>query len=319
MRRSLVYKLLIFISVFIAGTSIEVHLVPVEDTQDGFAAQLAYTFSVLQSDSLEEAIQYSWLIFVHLARLLVISPFLFLDSQVGSVSVLLLMLLLLLPLTHVPSSSRHRLLLLLPMILPLFVSGRSVLVAVGVGYIIMYIIEQRSNWMLFIGVLLVNLSSASVLMSLLLLVFACTKNHFSEQPWKRARTTSVLVLSASLAISTLDKLAGFGSGEVGYETQYGESGNVVLTIISRSTLFVSIAEGQYWRFLFYLAVAIILFFKLSHVISNPRYREAKRIILCCVPGLFLEGLGVIAMVFPLIWLFFGLGREIVVVRNLNKI
>lgn len=75
-----------------------------------------------------------------------------------------------------------------PSFLPLFVSGRSVLVAIGVGYIIFYLHENRSHLKLWLGVLLIDLSSTLVFISLLLLIFG-TGFGMSEVRLKRIVST----------------------------------------------------------------------------------------------------------------------------------
>ena len=298
-----------FAAILAAGIAMDVRFLPASDAEDGFAVQIAYTASLVQDANVFDAAADSWLVFVHLGRLVATAPFLYLESIAGPGGPIALLLLLLIPLTHVPGRGRRGFLMLVPMALPLFVSGRSVLVAVGVGYVVMHLIERRGAWMLALGVLLANLSSASVLMCLLVLAFGSVRDRRAFPAWNWQRVGAMALLVISLAISAHDKFTGFSSGDAGYEAQVAGSDNVLLTILSRSTLFVSFAEGQYLRAVFYSGVAAFILVKLVTLIADPRLRTARRIMLCCVPGIFLEGLGVLGMLFPLIWLFAGFTVE----------
>lgn len=297
--------LFVFPAVLAVGIAREIQFLPATDTSDGFALQLAYMTSLVQDWHLYGYSGESWLVFVHLVRWAVTAPFLFVESIAGPAGPIALLLLLLLPLTHVPGRGQQGLLTLVPMALPLFISGRGVLVAVGVGYVVMYLIEHRGAWMLLLGVLLANLSSASVLMCLLLLAFGYAPDSRGRAACKWQRVCAIALLAISLAISAQDKITGFSTGQAGYDAQVDGSDDILIAILSRSTLFVSLVEGQSLRFLLYSAVAAFLLVKFVALIASPRRYTARRILLCCMPGILLEGLGVLAMIFPLIWLFAG--------------
>ena len=316
-KKFFVIYFIVFLAVFVACVSLDVSFLPSSIDVDGFSAQISHVSTLIQDESFLDAAADSWLLFLHLMRLVAVAPFLFLESIAGSGGSIVLLLLLMLPLTHVPGQCKKGLVTLIPMALPFLVSGRSVLVAIGVGYIIMHQIERRRVWMLAIGVLLVNLSSASVLMSFLFLAFGYVPvGRRPRGPWIWQRMVAILLLAISLAISVQVKLAGFAAGETGYEATIGDSDNIFVTILSRSTLFVSFSEGQHIRSIFYSIVALFLLVKLLLLMATPRLRTARRIILCCVPGIFLEGLGVLGMTFPLIWLFAGFEEQAITSRSI---
>lgn len=295
--------------VLAAGLATGYQFLPEGDNSDGFAVQISYVSSLLQDGELLARLDEGWLLLVHAARAVAVAPFVALAAVVGPVGPLLLLLLLLWPLTRAPESTRRSALTMAPLLLPLLVSGRSVLVAVGVGYVVMHLLERRRSWMLWAGAFLVNLSSASVLMALIILL----AGDHARTPlprsiaWQRAAVLGLLL--ASLGMSLADKVTGFAAGSLGYEAHAFESENVVLSILSRSTLFVSLVEGQYLRALVYAAVAFVLAAKLLTALLNPRQRVARRVVLCCLPGILLEGLGVIAMTFPLVWLLRGFAAD----------
>jgi hypothetical protein len=183
------------------------------------------------------------------------------------------------------------------------VSGRGVLVAVAVGYVVMSIFEKRQQWMLWVGILFANLSSASVLICLLILTLARI-NRGKKLLTNGQRIQHLIILCllfVSLSLSIIDKVGGFAAGGAGYESHAFNSDSFFLQVISRSTLAVSFSEGQYLRLVAYgmISVALIMIFFSTFLIRKKS--DARKILYCCVPGIFLEGLGVLAMTFPLIW------------------
>lgn len=158
--------------------------------------------------------------------------------------------------------------------------------------------------MLWFGALCANLSSASVLMALLLLLFARPRQPLAQRQWFQ-QSAVVLLLGLSLAVSVADKIAGFQGGETGYEAQAFGADNVFLTAISRATLLISFAEGQLARALVYSAIAAILLFNLTVKLRGKRSKGMRRVLLCGLPGIFLEGLGVVGLLVPLTWVFAG--------------
>ena len=248
---------------------------------------------------------------LHVVRLANVFPFLAVEEAIGPIGPVALLLLLLLPLARVPGSRNQSLLTLIPLFLPILVSGRSVLVAIAVGFVVMSIIERHRNWMLFAGALLANLSSASVLMCIILLAVGDVKDF--RNPLSRSQRIQRLIVFAlllvSFGLSAVDKFTGFGSGDAGYAAHAFATDNIFLQVISRSTIAVSIVEGQYMRSLAYGGIAALLILKFLLAFTNPRQRIARRVVICCIPGLLLEGLGVIAMVFPFIWLLRGFAAD----------
>lgn len=303
------WVMLVSLAVLAAGVLTGFQFLPAVEGGDGFAMQISYVGSLLQGGELLASLDEGLLLLVHAARVAAVAPFLAAETLVGPAISLLMLLALLWPLTRVPGSRAHTALGLVPLLLPLAVSGRSVLVAVGVGYVVMHLLERRYGWMLWLGALLVNLSSASVLMALVVLLVGEHSRVRLPRGLAWQRIVVVVLLVASLGISLADKLAGFTAGSVGYEPHAFDSDNALLAVFSRSTLFVSLVEGQYLRALAYGAIALLLGIKLISALANPRQRVARRIVLCCAPGILLEGLGVIAMVFPLVWLLRGFAAD----------
>lgn len=286
----------------IGGAWFRIKFLPMtESGSDGFQEQLEYIVFILQDGTLGEEIAENWLLLIHVGRLLVVTPFLALEKWLGPIAQLCLLLLTLLPLVRLTFTDHPFLVSLLPLLLPFAVSGRSVLVTAGVAYIILFMLSERGRpWMLWFGLLAANLSSASVLIALLLLLFSqplstCVRRHELQ------RGLAIILLLVSFFASAADKFTGFQTGEAGYESTVS-SGNPLLAALSRSTLIVSFEEGQYLRAVVYTVVAIYLLSKVAMLMAAPEAIGRRRMMLCCLPGIFLEGLGVLAMGFPLYWL-----------------
>lgn len=307
------YRLIIVLAVTLIANLYGYQFMPVSEYGDGFAMQLAAGVALVTDGAESGLIDESWLPLLHAVRFASVAPFIAAEEAIGPTGSVVLLLLLLLPLTRSPGSSGGNLFTALPLLLPLFVSGRSVLVAVAVGYIAMNIMERRRQWMLWFGSLLANLSSASVLIAIILLFFDNVKISRAriEFNQKTQRFFVLALLLISFILSAVDKISGFGSGDAGYAAHAVDSDNFFIQIISRSTLAVSIVEGQYLRAVAYGAIAILLLVKLIAAFLDPRQKTERYLVICCFPAIFLEGLGVMAMVFPIIWLLSGLdaGRQ----------
>lgn len=285
-------------------------LPPVDASEDGFQAQLLYVGSLLRDGELFSGAEESFLIWVHLARLFAVSPFVSIELVLGSPGSLVLLLLLLLPLVRYPVEDKWSPMQLVPLMLPLLVSGRSVLVSVGVAYVLIYLLRRDSGaWNLWLGLGFANLSSASVMTSLLLLVFVNSEKT-SKIGARLHRVAALVVLGLSFLASLIDKYEGFQVGSAGYEAHAFTSESLVLSIVSRSTLLVSFVEGQYLRFIVYLGIAAYLGFKLVSLLRDKEAQKGRHVLLCCFPGVLMEGLGVLALFFPLVWLVSGWRRDL---------
>lgn len=282
-------------------------LPPSTEYGDGFSVQLATAGALVNDGAATGLLDESLLPLLHVVRLVVVAPFLAVEEVSGPAGSVALLLLLIWPLTRVPGSTNRSLFTLMPLAMPMLVSGRGALVAVAVGYVVMHMLERRRSWMLWIGALLANLSSASVLMSLVLLAAGRVDTAYTRLPRSLVvqRTIVFGLLLVSFSLSALDKFAGFSAGDQGYDAYAFDTDNVLLRVISRSTLAVSVVEGQHLRALVYGTIAALLLVKLIIALFDQRRRTARRILLCCAPSIFMEGLGVLAMVFPMLWLLRG--------------
>ncbi len=305
-RRSLIPVWVISLVVVAIGTLwLGTTFLPLALEDDGFRSQLGTALYAFGEGEVLEFASESWLIFVHLGRALVVAPFVGVEAQFGPAGQLALLMLVLGGAVSAPYRAEGRWMTLVPLALPLVLSGRGVLVSCGAAYLALYLLHERGKpWMLWFGALCANLSSASVLMALLLLLFARPRQPLAQRQWFQ-RSAVVALLGLSLAVSVADKIAGFQGGETGYEAQGFGAGNVFLTALSRATLLISFSEGQLARALVYSAVAAILLFNLTVKLRGQRSKGMRRVLLCGLPGIFLEGLGVVGLLVPLTWVFAG--------------
>lgn len=293
--------------ILLVGVISNYRFMSVDESTDGFSMQIATAGTLITQWAATDLLTDSWLPLIHVVRLIAVGPFLGAEFVLGAAGPLALLLMLLWPLTRMPLYPVRSLITMFPLALPLMVSGRSVLVAVGIGLIVMHLLERRHLWMLWVGGLLSNLSSASVLIALLLLIFSRINPRGAKLPIRiySQRIMVFLLLLASFVISAIDKISGFNSGSGGYEAHGLETENILVQVFSRSTIAVSFYEGQYIRALIYSVISALLFLIIVKSLVRKNEMIGRRIVLCCVPGVLLEGLGVLALLFPLIWLLRG--------------
>lgn len=277
-----------------------------ESASDGFQSQIIHASEILAGETSLDNEDGSGLEYVHIVRLIAVSPFLLLDDWLGAYAALFLLLCFILLVVRPIYKEKPSIIRLLPFTLPFFLSGRSVLIALGVAFIILSIYNYKHRyWMLLAGLLCVNLSSASVLSAIFLLIFLKPKHQQNNKFYNLQTKLALFLLILSLLASVINKYYGFQSGSAGFEAYEVSTDNLFLSVISRSTLLVSFADNQYLRGFTYL---IILVYLLYRILLSSFYRHDKNIrtmLLCCVSGVFLEGLGVIALFFPLYWVFLG--------------
>jgi len=297
--------------VLMVGVSVYRRFLPLADSgEDGFQAQIVNVLLLLSDGSFLDASAKEPLVWVHLIRLISVSPFLLAEAAVGTIGSLVLLLLLLVPLVRYPDEKGISPLVLFPLVLPLMLSGRSVLVAAGIGYLLIFLLRpSASAWTLWLGALFANLSSASVIASILLLIFLRNEKKIPHGH-KKQQMFVLAIMLLSFAASVFDKMDGFARADVGYAAHAFSTNNIVMMVLSRSTLMVSFFEGNYPRAFAYLAIALLFLGKLIAQLSKSKSRTGLRLMLCCLPGIFMEGSGVWALFFPLLWMIAGWKRDL---------
>lgn len=288
------------------------HFLP-EQNGDGFVYQIDFIQGVVETGQLHELLN-DPLYFIHFLRWLVTYPFIALDSLIGSTSSLFLLAVLIAPLllsfskTENDWRGRTLLYMRLPiMLMPLAVSGRTSLVAIGMGYIVAGVMRRPfSLSALILGSVLSVLSSASVMLTIAVLVFIGNRNR--SRKFFVTKAVLVFCLMAIFIPSVVAKIYGFSTGAPGYLSVEEERLGLVIDkttaigrILSRSTLSQSYVDGNFARMgLYLLFVAGVALHFLLVAVRRERHLFSS-VFLCLCGGILFEGLGVWLLLFPLIW------------------
>ena len=237
---------------------------------------------------------------VHIIRTVIALFFQVIKSTGGSFLEVLVLCLFVWPVLDLFEGGSRRRLGLLLFFLVFLLSFRSVLVCLSVGYLFLYQLRLSKKHYLLISFIFASLSSGAVLMCIILVL----REYGQLLRRGAAYLLYLTLLVASLAVSLLDKVAGFNSGEVGYEATVGNSTGL-MAAISRNTIVVSILEGDYLRAAVYLAMLVFLIIFLVVSFIAPRKSWFRVVLLAGLPVMAMEGLGAIALVVPLLMLAAG--------------
>lgn len=218
--------------------------------------------------------------------------------------------------------------------LPCLLSMRSVMVTAGIGYLfVLFVSQYRSRLMFVVSALCVNLSSAGVLLWLI----ACAGNVHHVFRLRLTGLLVVLVMVGSLSISILHKYHFFHEGTfysehvtdnhahpvrnyvaalfgmegddatlremIGQQAWWIRSAFFAITMLDNSTVVMSLTVGNYTRALVYLALLMLYVYCLKISLRGGQYEKAMFFFLALSFPMFLtEGLGVIALVSPMVLL-----------------
>ncbi|MBN2974408.1 hypothetical protein JW805_20930 [Roseomonas aeriglobus] len=268
------------------------------DLLDGFTIQVTYIWNYFSGGN--SIFKLEPLLWIHSARALIAYIFVSVEDIFGVGSTSFLILLMYLPIVkEFANAKRGFFVFALPLSILVF-SPRTALVIVSVAYLLMFIFRGKAYLYLLPSLFLSTLSSGVVL-SNLIITLLLVRNY-------RRRSFALYLYASTLAISLLisvgDKYIGFNEQRAGYNsTVYGASG--ISAIISRSTIFVSLQEGNFVRFFAYIALAVLAMLLLFVSIRMRRYRGYAAILLAAVPSVFLEGLGFVSLLVPVLLLMAG--------------
>lgn len=268
------------------------------------------------------------LLIVHLIRYMVAKPFLVLQDTFGSVGPLVPILVLMVPLLLAGSSPNdHHYLLpcrLLIVFAPLFVSGRTILVAIGAGYLCLGALRKAHPVICFtLGISLATLSSAAVFVGIAILTLGAGMPRTGRELATRA--VAVATLAAILMPSQVHKIEGFREQKSGYQksdgclplgpkvaAQFSQASNparlldpveMLTTVASRSTLVRSLSCGDTSRFVVYSLFAAGVLLAAAADLRRRKWHALTPTILLASCAFFAEGLGVWTLLFPLAWRF----------------
>lgn len=265
---------------------------------DGYASQVFYVLTVLGSGG--DIFSENSLFFIHMIRALIYFGFSLLGGIGGSPLEVFALSLFVLPVTDLFFGPKRAWVGLVLFVLVFLLSFRSVLVCLSVGYLLLYQLRRPKSVYLLVSFVFASLSSGAVLFCVLL----AAREGFQYLQRRKLYLSYFLLSLASLMISVQDKFTGFASGDDGYQATVGDSTGL-LAAISRNTIFVSFLEGNYVRAAVYLIICslIIIFLLKSFLSENAKWY--RFVFLAGMPVMFFEGLGVIALLVPLLMMIAG--------------
>lgn len=270
----------------------------ISEGTDGFSSQM---FFILDFDI------DSWnvLSIVHAIRLLVISPCLIAKAYAPDFESSVLLIYALPLVSKDLFFNKYRNYFLIIFFLPLFISFRAFISSCGVAYLYLYLFSNRSIILFTASIVFAQLSSSIVLMYLLVLA-----GHYIWQKFKMVHAPyfmgAMTFLSASIAISVIDKISFFNSAEPARLSaengDSGLSGDTFLIAVSRNTIFDSLTNSQPIRFAFYCALLLTLIY----IIYTCYKRRNLVLLFFFVPSLLtfmFEGLGPLSMIIVFLFYF----------------
>lgn len=261
---------------------------------DGFfiGVQASRFFSVEGMESLLEL--------VHLVRFAIALPFLWVWEG-GHPAILesALMLAYMWPVVTARLNRRIPFAQALYLYLPYVLSFRTVLVACAIAYLFILVFsEKRNAWLLCASAVLANLSSGVVVGWLLIAII----NYKTLRAKHALISLLVPAMGLSLAFSLAQKVDFFS--QTARETR---SDNGFIEALTRNTFVVSYQNQQYARLAVYVIMVFLILLILGQaLLSFHAGLRASLFYACAVPGFFLEGLSVMAFIFPVAWFFLGI-------------
>lgn len=269
-----------------------------DDVLDGFTIQVTYIWNYIGGRN--SILDLEPLLWIHAVRALIAYIFVSLEERMGDGISTFVILIMFAPLLRSFSRLPRGYFIFFVPIAALVFSQRTMLVIMAVAYLMIFIFNARSYLYLAASFILSSLSSGTVMNNLIISVILVRNYH------KKSIGLYIYIaaLAASLLISTIDKYSGFVEQRAGYSsTVYGASG--LQAVISRSTILVSLQEGNYTRFAAYIALATLALFLLFISLKLRRYRGYAAILLSAIPSVLLEGLGFVSLLVPVLMLMAG--------------
>lgn len=286
------------------------------------------------------------LFIVHMFRFLLIAPFELIERFFGAPGQLIVLGLLCAPLIiNFRPVGKYSVLLFaarLPiLVFPLLVSGRTTLVAIGMGYLMIGLLRRRRVSLVLGGALSV-LSSASIILSMMMCVLY--GNSYRSRGFWIYRAVLFFMLSLALLPSVIEKTGGFYGGSAGYQSaseisemlqEYANEqknkarefssdiptpkytidfsvefekigipkkySNFLDRIISRSTIYISYSYDQRLRLCIYISIALANIFAVLFDLFRRRFSPFFCSLVFLSGGLLVEGLGAWTLLWPLVW------------------
>lgn len=275
---------------------------------DGAYSQYLHMRDLIQNGTLLVEVSENPILLMHLFRYAIYLPFIMLQEASTGLQYTFLTMIAFPVINHYFSRPSH-IAFFLPLMLAYFISYRSVLAMISVGYIVIYLFDNRKSLFLFAGLLLSLLSSAVFIQSLALLLtyifFRARRMVFHP-----LLICTLVILGLFLFKIMAEKYAGFSAGTSGYQSLVLNADTIVLLkIVSRSTIFVSILEGGargYVYLGFAVLVVLLIFYSFAR---DSRLKNHRLVLLAMFPGFFAEGLGVLSITLVFLWAMLKIDLE----------
>lgn len=293
-----IFGYLAFCSVAVAFAHLQDRTFLGDVATDGYTSQVLYIWNYL--DGRNSLFDLEPILWIHALRALVAYMFVSVEDFGGSGLVAVVLMGLTLPILNLFAwLKRGWLILSLPLV-SMIVSERAFLVIVAVAYMLIFIRGGSATFFLTMSFVMSNLSSGSV-MNNLIISSTVARNY---RPNSVVLYIYIAAQTGSLLISALDKYRGFSEQRSGYDaTVYGVTG--LEAILSRSTIFVSLMEGNLIRFLSYIGLGLIAAGLLAFALKSKQYRGYVLILVSVVPSLIFEGLGFMSLLVPILLFLAG--------------
>lgn len=269
---------------------------------DGFASQLQDVKYLIDNDLVADWYDNNLLFIIHVIRYISVIPFLYMEERIWDGGALFLILFLILPILKTEISGGKCFINGLPLFMPLLVSGRSALVAIGIAYVFIFLFFGGSSVLMLLGFFFINLSSASSIAGLMLMISLGTKNILSSER-RMFYWIIIFILIGLTSLSAYDKYYGVLNNLPGYESNTA-SGNFLIDLMSRNNIVQNFIDGQYFKSFIYFSMSTVYMLLLFLFMIVGDFLKLK-ILLAIFPCVIFEGVGLISTFFLMYWLFFN--------------
>lgn len=314
------------ISIGTLGAFREYNFVP-DRHDDGFAVQIKYIGDMVIRGQWTDLL-FSPLQLIHTIRFFIAWPFLTLEKHFGGFGSLSLLLLCLWPLVLAFPSKRgdpwditFTALRFLILLLPLAVSGRTVLVIAGMGYLVSGALKRPFSFFhIMLGALFAVLSSASILYSIAILLIVGSSRGRSKA-FQVAKWATVALVIAAFVPSLLAKAQGFAAGTPGYsyegtdldrrvsdrvEDGFGIGAlPAIKRILARSTIAESYRNGNFARMFVYFGLFGAAIAYVTWALLRRQQHPINAVLVVLSTGILIEGLALWPILLPILWAYTG--------------
>lgn len=277
---------------------------PLQYMTDGAYRQYIYIKHLLDNQILWSEASQNYTLLMHTVRYAIYETFISVDLKFVNLQYSLLVLISFPVLSYYSKNTSH-IIFLTPLILAFFLSYRSILGIIAVGYLVIFLFSNRKFFFFFMGAILSFLSSALLIQFITLITaFGILRER---KLFYRLDVIFFYLIVFFLIIPVLySKILGFHYGLDGYHSSLiTTESNFLLTLVSRSTIIVGLASHSIRGYIYIAFGIVIILLILKYLFSKQaKFRDHRLILLCLFPGFFGEGLGVMSIALIFLWAIF---------------